>query len=65
MSKTDAREKTFSLTIGGAPQHLISYYKVEDIGQGCLIRSPSSFPELASLNISPGCPNKTSPEKSK
>ncbi|KIY43225.1 hypothetical protein FISHEDRAFT_53925, partial [Fistulina hepatica ATCC 64428] len=45
-------KKTFSLTIGGVAQHLISYYKVEDVEQGRL-RSPSSLPELASLSISP------------
>ncbi|KAG6812808.1 hypothetical protein H0H92_000266 [Tricholoma furcatifolium] len=45
-------KKTFSLTIGGVSQHLISYYKVEDVENGRL-RSPSSLPELASLDISP------------
>lgn len=44
-------KKTFSLTIGGVAQHLISYYRVEDVEQGRL-RSPSSLPELASLDIS-------------
>ena len=44
--------QTFSLTIGGVAQHLISYYKIEDVEQGRL-RSPSSLPELASLTISP------------
>ena len=33
-------------------QHLISYYKVEDVEEGRL-RSPSSLPEIASLDISP------------
>ncbi|KAI0315680.1 Gti1/Pac2 family-domain-containing protein [Amylostereum chailletii] len=51
-------KKTFSLTIGGVSQHLISYYKVEDIEQGRL-RSPSSYPELASLDISPEYLDKT------
>ena len=46
------RPKTFSLTIDGVTQHLISYYKVEDIEEGRL-RSPSSLPEIASLDISP------------
>ncbi|RXW12507.1 hypothetical protein EST38_g13345 [Candolleomyces aberdarensis] len=44
-------KKTFSLTIGGVAQHLISYYKIEDVENGRL-RSPSSLPELASLEIS-------------
>ena len=50
--------QTFSLTIGGVAQHLISYYKVEDVEQGRL-RSPSSLPELASLDISPEYLDKT------
>ena len=50
--------QTFSLTIGGVSQHLISYYKVEDVEQGRL-RSPSSLPELASLDISPEYLDKT------
>jgi len=44
--------QTFSLTIGGVSQHLISYYKIEDVENGRL-RCPSSLPELASLDISP------------
>lgn len=44
--------QTFSLTIDGVTQHLISYYKVEDVEEGRL-RSPSSLPEIASLDISP------------
>ncbi|KAH9840589.1 Gti1/Pac2 family-domain-containing protein [Rhodofomes roseus] len=44
-------KKTFSLTIGGVAQHLISYYKIEDVEKGRL-RSPSSLPEIASLDIS-------------
>ncbi|KAL1942178.1 hypothetical protein VTO73DRAFT_6242 [Trametes versicolor] len=51
-------KKTFSLTIGGVAQHLISYYKIEDVEQGRL-RSPSSLPELASLTISPEYLDKT------
>lgn len=50
--------QTFSLTIGGVAQHLISYYKVEDVEQGRL-RSPSTLPELASLEISPEYLDKT------
>ncbi|KAG6856105.1 hypothetical protein H0H87_007357 [Tephrocybe sp. NHM501043] len=51
-------KKTFSLTIGGVSQHLISYYKIEDVQNGRL-RSPSSLPELASLDISPEYLDKT------
>ncbi|KAF7334613.1 hypothetical protein MVEN_02291500 [Mycena venus] len=59
-------KKTFSLTIAGVAQHLISYYKVSDVESGRL-RAPSSLPELASLDISPTllergnfrCPPKT------
>lgn len=39
------------MTIGGVSQHLISYYKIEDVEQGRL-RTASSYPELASLDIS-------------
>lgn len=39
-------------------QHLISYYKIEDVEQGRL-RSPSSLPELATLDISPEYLDKT------
>lgn len=46
------------MTIGGVAQHLISYYKVEDVENGRL-RSPSSLPELASLDISPEYLDKT------
>ncbi|KAF7361005.1 Global transcription regulator sge1 [Mycena sanguinolenta] len=45
-------KKTFSLTIAGVAQHLVSYYKVSDVESGRL-RSPSTLPELASLDISP------------
>ncbi|KAF8814558.1 hypothetical protein BYT27DRAFT_7326528 [Phlegmacium glaucopus] len=51
-------KKTFSLTIGEVAQHLISYYKIEDVENGRL-RSPSSLPELASLDISPEYLDKT------
>ena len=50
--------KTFSLTIAGVSQHLISYYRVEDVENGRL-RSPSSLPELATLEISPEYLDKT------
>jgi hypothetical protein len=46
------------LTIGGVSQHLISYYKIEDVEQGRL-RTASSYPELASLDISPEYLEKT------
>ncbi|KXN83000.1 Transcriptional regulator MIT1 [Leucoagaricus sp. SymC.cos] len=51
-------KKTFSLTINGVAQHLISYYKIEDVESGRL-RPPSSLPELASLEISPEYLDKT------
>ncbi|KAK6992147.1 Gti1/Pac2 family-domain-containing protein [Favolaschia claudopus] len=59
-------KKTFSVTIAGTSQHLISYYKVSDVESGRL-RAPSTLPELASLDISPTfldvknfrCPPKT------
>ncbi|KAJ6629839.1 Gti1/Pac2 family-domain-containing protein [Mycena sp. CBHHK59/15] len=59
-------KKTFSLTIAGVAQHLISYYKIADVESGRL-RAPSSLPELASLDIAPAlldkahfrCPPKT------
>ncbi|KAF9005042.1 Gti1/Pac2 family-domain-containing protein [Cyathus striatus] len=51
-------KKTFSLTIGGVAQHLISYYKIEDVENGRL-RAPSTLPELASLEISPEYLDKT------
>ncbi|KAF9484560.1 hypothetical protein BDN70DRAFT_797489 [Pholiota conissans] len=51
-------KKTFSVTIGGVAQHLISYYKVEDVESGRL-RKPSSLPELRSLDISPEYLDKT------
>ncbi|KAJ4476461.1 Gti1/Pac2 family-domain-containing protein [Lentinula edodes] len=51
-------KKTFSLSIGGVAQHLISYYRIEDVENGRL-RSPSSLPELASLDISPEYLDKT------
>jgi hypothetical protein len=50
--------QTFSLTIQGVSQHLISYYKPEDVESGRL-RSPSSIPELAALEISPEYLEKT------
>ena len=46
------------MTIGNVSEQLISYYKIEDVENGRL-RSPSSLPELASLDISPEYLNKT------
>ncbi|KIY65019.1 hypothetical protein CYLTODRAFT_357547, partial [Cylindrobasidium torrendii FP15055 ss-10] len=44
-------KKSFSVTINGVPQHLISYYRIPDVLSGRL-RTPSSLPELVSLSIS-------------
>jgi hypothetical protein len=40
------------MTVGSFTQHLISYYLLEDVVNGKL-RTPSSVPEFASLEISP------------
>ncbi|KAL7409987.1 Gti1/Pac2 family-domain-containing protein [Mrakia frigida] len=45
-------KKTISVHINGVAQHLVSYYNMEDALSGKL-RTPSSFPELASLTIHP------------
>lgn len=45
-------KKTMSIIVNGVPQHLISYYLPNDIISSKL-RTPSSVPELASLEISP------------
>ncbi|KAI8148446.1 Gti1/Pac2 family-domain-containing protein [Fennellomyces sp. T-0311] len=45
-------KKTMSIVVNGVAQHLISYYHPDDVLQGTL-RSPTSVPELASLEISP------------
>lgn len=42
----------------GSTQHLISYYSVDDVRSGRL-RTPSSLPEIASLQISPIFLNKS------
>lgn len=57
-TEADNPAQTFSLTISGVSQHLISYYKIEDVEQGRL-RTASSYPELASLDISPEYLEKT------
>ncbi|CAE6463136.1 unnamed protein product [Rhizoctonia solani] len=51
-------KKTFSLSVNGSTQHLISYYKVADVEEGRL-RTPSSLPELSVLDISPEYLDKT------
>lgn len=45
-------KKSMSLVVNGVPQHLISYYSKEDVLANRL-KTPSSIPELASLEISP------------
>ncbi|KAI8334948.1 Gti1/Pac2 family-domain-containing protein [Chlamydoabsidia padenii] len=45
-------KKTMSIMVNGVSQHLISYYDPRDVLQQKL-RTPSSVPELASLEISP------------
>ncbi|KAI8380596.1 Gti1/Pac2 family-domain-containing protein [Choanephora cucurbitarum] len=45
-------KKTMSIIVNGVAQHLISYYLPNDIINNQL-RTPSSVPELASLEISP------------
>ena len=44
--------QTMSVTVNGFAQHMISYYSVDDVLAGKL-RSPSTIPELAALEISP------------
>ncbi|KAG0349698.1 hypothetical protein BG005_010815 [Podila minutissima] len=45
-------KKTMSIVVNGVSQHLISYYSKDDVLAGRL-RTPSSVPELAGLEISP------------
>jgi hypothetical protein len=45
-------KKTISIQVHGSTQHLISYYKVEDVRSGRL-RTPLSLPEISGLDISP------------
>ncbi|KAI7878073.1 hypothetical protein K492DRAFT_149873, partial [Lichtheimia hyalospora FSU 10163] len=45
-------KKTMSVVVNGSAQHLISYYTKEDVLNHRL-STPSSIPELASLEISP------------
>ncbi|KAI7878756.1 hypothetical protein K492DRAFT_164580 [Lichtheimia hyalospora FSU 10163] len=45
-------KKTMSIVVNGVSQHLVSYYNPQDVLENRL-RTPSSVPELASLEISP------------
>ncbi|KAI9300762.1 Gti1/Pac2 family-domain-containing protein [Cunninghamella echinulata] len=45
-------KKTMSLIVDGTPLHLISYYHPDDVVANRL-RTPSTVPELANLEISP------------
>lgn len=45
-------KKTISIQVDGSTQHLISYYKVDDVRNGRL-NTPLSLPEIAAINISP------------
>lgn len=47
-----------SVHVNGFAQHMISYYTLDDVLKGKL-RTPSSLPELASLEISPDYLSKT------
>ncbi len=51
-------KKTISIQVEGSTQHLISYYKIDDVHNNRLA-IPSSLPEIASLNISPIFLNKS------
>ena len=44
--------QTISLEVDGSHQHLVSYYTLEDVYSGRL-RTPSTFPELLAMTISP------------
>ncbi|WVR03339.1 hypothetical protein IAU60_000330 [Kwoniella sp. DSM 27419] len=44
-------KKTMSVSVNGYAQHMVSYYTIDDVLTGKL-RSPSTIPELASLEIS-------------
>ncbi|CAO1621403.1 unnamed protein product [Parajaminaea phylloscopi] len=45
-------KKTISIQVDGSTQHLVSYYKVDDVRNGRL-NTPLSLPEIAAVNISP------------
>lgn len=51
-------KKTISIQVEGSTQHLISYYKIDDVHHGRLT-IPSNLPEISSLNISPMFLNKS------
>jgi len=51
-------KKTFSLTIGGIAQHLISYYRISDVESGYL-QTPSAVETFRNLDISPEYLDKT------
>ncbi|TKY87664.1 hypothetical protein EX895_003245 [Sporisorium graminicola] len=51
-------KKTISIQVEGSTQHLISYYKIDDVHNSRLA-VPSSLPEIASLSISPIFLNKS------
>ncbi|SPO32085.1 uncharacterized protein UTRI_02642 [Ustilago trichophora] len=51
-------KKTISIQVEGSTQHLISYYKIDDVHNGRLA-IPSSLPEISSLSISPMFLNKS------
>ncbi|CAG8471601.1 10030_t:CDS:1 [Funneliformis caledonium] len=45
-------KKTMSIMVNGVSQHMISYYTKEDV-LACKLKTPSSIPNLAILEISP------------
>lgn len=51
-------KKTISIQVEGSTQHLISYYKIDDVHNNRLT-TPSSLPEISSLVISPIFLNKS------
>lgn len=51
-------KKTISIQVEGSTQHLISYYKIDDVHNSRLA-VPSSLPELSCLHISPMFLNKS------
>lgn len=51
-------KKTISIQVEGSTQHLISYYKIDDVHHGRLA-IPSNLPEISSLSISPMFLNKS------
>ncbi|CAG8586103.1 10436_t:CDS:2 [Diversispora eburnea] len=45
-------KKTMSIMVNGVSQHMISYYTKEDV-MACKLKTPSSIPSLAILEIAP------------